>query len=54
LGCFDFLPLLHIPVEERVGVRRFPKGFRGPLSLSLSPLGGARGRLPKSLKEFLK
>jgi hypothetical protein len=47
------LPLLHTLVEERVGERRLfvPWEVQGrvfarmvPLSLSLSPLGGARGR----------
>jgi hypothetical protein len=39
-------------VEERAGERRFVR--RAPLSLSLSPLGGARGRNPTISKEFAK
>jgi len=40
-----FLPLLHTLVEERVGERRIRvRGKEVPLSLSLSPLRGARGR----------
>jgi hypothetical protein len=38
-----FLPLLRRPVEERAGERR------EPLSLSLSPLRGARGSCPEPL-----
>jgi hypothetical protein len=67
LGCislscnFVYLPLFHTLVEERAGERRLHSrfGFMGrrfdcgvPLSLSLSPLGGARGRHPMTSKEF--
>jgi hypothetical protein len=41
LGDVAFLPLLHLLVEERVGERRLR--VAAPLSLSLSPLRGARG-----------
>jgi hypothetical protein len=51
-GNFVYLPLLHRLVEERVGVRRFVR--RVPLSLSLSPLGGARERYPTISKQFAK
>jgi hypothetical protein len=49
LDSLVYHPLLHTLVEERAGVRRFVR--RVPLSLSLSPLRGARGRLPTILKE---
>jgi hypothetical protein len=52
LGGVAFLPLLHILVEERVGVRRC--SWEEPLSLSLSPLRGARGRHRTTLKEFAR
>jgi len=57
---FAYLPLLHTLVEERVGERRllFRWEVHGeevrsgvPLSLALSPLGGARGRNPTISKE---
>ena len=49
------LPLLRRLVKERAGERRLPPGswaggpFREPLSLSLSPLRGARGPVPEHL-----
>jgi len=51
------LPLLHTLVEERVGERRLatfyvvPFSIQVALSLSLSPLRGARGRRPVLSKE---
>jgi hypothetical protein len=50
LDDFVLLPLFHMLVEERAGERRFV--HRSPLSLSLSPLGGARGRNPTVSKVF--
>jgi hypothetical protein len=47
-----YLPLLHTLVEERAGVRRLL--LTVPLSLSLSPLGGARARYPTLTKEFAR
>jgi hypothetical protein len=63
IADFVFLPLLHILVEERAGVRRFHSRFgfmerrfdcRVPLSLSLSPLGGARERRSTISNEFAR
>jgi hypothetical protein len=45
-----YLPLLHTLVEERAGERRL--FHKVPLSLALSPLGGARERQPTISKEF--
>jgi hypothetical protein len=52
LRGFAFLPLLHKLVEERVGVRR--SSLEEPLSLSFSPLRGARARQPTNSKRFRK
>jgi hypothetical protein len=43
-------PLLRTLAEERAGVRRLVR--KVSLSLTLSPLGGARGRHPTISKEF--